>query len=392
MPPLLLVFSDRLYQFLLQAYPARLPGAFRFGDGQVYRSLCRETYAQSGAGGVLRLWLPVLWDWMRAALHQWYSWLAQKKDVDDANNPTGREDNIRPLTVAQAAIAVLPFLAFGLSNMWMNSSFYLNYPTGLPLWQTLLIHPDLVFNWLVLIGLGIGLLAGFPRWAFTYLGWAVLFGWWWSDMGFYGYHMGAEIWLPFLGIFLLALLIRRSWQPLRTLFTRLWGEWTLFSFSIYILYAHVSILYDENHHPYLLAFIGATALATALGAWGYFRSEHPAAACPVLGRWAGRSCRPLRGQLRHLGLPCLLRLARRGDERRSGIVDFHFRSGLDLFAKWPAGPLAPYPRLPHAWKAEHPLLIARPTSLAWSFYLCKFSIPTQPAAPVERSRPIPNVR
>jgi hypothetical protein len=274
MPPLL-AFSDHLYQALLQAYPAAFRERFAGEMAQVYRSLCRQTYAEAGSRGVLRLLLPVLWDWMRAALHQWYSrlfqqrtWMMQAKTID-------REDNIQPLTITQAVLAVLPFLAFGLCNMWMNSSFYLTYPTGLPMWQILLIHPDLIFNWLVLIGLGIGLLAGFPRWAVSYLGWAILFGWWWSNMGFYGYHMGAEIWLPFLGVFLLALLIRRSWQPLRTLFARLWGEWTLLSFGIYILYAHVFILYDENHHPQLLAFIGATALATALGAWGYFRSDTP---------------------------------------------------------------------------------------------------------------------
>jgi hypothetical protein len=275
MPSLLLAFSDRIVRALLQAYPADFRQRFAGEMAQVYRSLCREVYAQSGTAGVLRLWLPVLWDGMRAALHQWHSSLFRQRTCMMQNNPIDRDDRIRPLTILQTVVAVLPFLAFGLSNMWMHSSFYLNYPSGLPLWQTLLIHPDLVFNWLVLIGLGIGVLAGFPRWAFSYLGWAILFGWWWSDMGFYGYHMGAEIWLPFLGIFLLALLIRRSWQPLRNFFTRLWGEWTLLSFGIYILYAHVFILYDENHHPYLLAFIALTALATALGAWGYFRSDTP---------------------------------------------------------------------------------------------------------------------
>jgi hypothetical protein len=275
MPSLLLAFSDRLYRALLQAFPAAFRERFAAEMAQVYRSLCREAYAQSGTGGVLRLWLPVLWDGVRAALHQWYSgllkqrtWMMQAKTID-------REDNIQPLTITQAVVAVLPFLAFGLSNIWEKSGFNVTYPTDPPLWQILLTHPYLVFNWLVLIGLAIGLLAGFPRWAFSYLGWAILFGWWWSDMGFYGYHMGAEIWLPFLGVFLLTLLIRRSWQPLRNLFARLWGEWTLFSFGIYILYAHIFILYDENHHPNLLLFIAATALATCLGAWGYFRSASP---------------------------------------------------------------------------------------------------------------------
>jgi succinate dehydrogenase/fumarate reductase cytochrome b subunit len=94
-------------------------------------------------------------------------------------------------------------------------------------------------------------------------------------MGFYGYHMGAEIWLPFLGVFLLALLIRRSWQPLRNLLSGLWREWTILSLGIYILYASVFMVYDENHHPYLLAFIALTTMASCLGAWGYFRSDSP---------------------------------------------------------------------------------------------------------------------
>lgn len=275
MPPLLLVFSDRLYQILLQAYPVAYRERFAGEMAQVYRSLCRETYAQSGASGVLRLWLPVLCDWMRATFHQWYTSLRRQRTWMMQTNSMESQDRIRPLNPLQVALAVLPFLAFGLSNMWMNSSFHLTYPTGLPMWQILLIHPDLIFNWFVLIGLGIGLLAGFPRWAFSYLGWAILFAWWWSNMGFYGYHMGLEIWLPLLGVFLVTLLIRRSWQPLRNLLSGLWREWTLLSFGIYILYASVFMLYDENHHPNLLLFIAVTALATCLGAWGYFRSGSP---------------------------------------------------------------------------------------------------------------------
>ena len=190
-------------------------------------------------------------------------------------NQLDRPDAVRPLTAGEAALAALPFLLFGLSSIVAHLDFFRTGPASLPLWQVLLIDPYLVFNWLVLIGLGVGLLTSFPRWAVSYLGWALLFGWWWSGMRFYGYSIGWKIWLPLLAVILVPLLLRRSLQPLRRLFSGLWGDWTLLSFGLYILYAYVWMLSDENHNPYLLAFIAATALAVTLGAWGYFRAASP---------------------------------------------------------------------------------------------------------------------
>ena len=45
--------------------------------------------------------------------------------------------------------------------------------------------------------------------------------------------------------------------------------------GFYILYGCVFMLYDEDHHPYLLVFIAATTLAISLGAWGYFSTASP---------------------------------------------------------------------------------------------------------------------
>lgn len=183
------------------------------------------------------------------------------------SNLKNSDDEIRPLTNAQAALAALPFLLFGISTLVEKLNFFQAGPAGAPaLGQVLILHPFLAFNWLILIGLAIAILAGFPRWGYSFFGWALLFGWWWSDW---------KIWLSFLAVWLVALALRRSIQPLRTMAAGLWKDWTLFSFAIYILYSWTYIGYDENHHPYLLIFVIATALATALGAWGYFRSGSP---------------------------------------------------------------------------------------------------------------------
>lgn len=268
-----LASSDRLYRLLLRAYPVAFRARFASETAQVFRTLCRDTYAESGNPGLAWLWLAALWDWAWTGIALWWQQLIKRRTNMSQINFFNRSDGVKPLSAAESWIALLPFLGFGIASL-VNKLDILHI-SSLPLWQILIIEPFLVFNWLVLIGLFISLLKGFPRWGYAYLGWAVLFGWWWSDMRFYGYRLDALIWLPLLGVVVLALLLRRSIQPLRTLLSGLWQEWTLLSFAAYILYAHIFMLYDENHNPYLMALIPATTLALSLGAWGYFRSGSP---------------------------------------------------------------------------------------------------------------------
>jgi len=268
-----LTFSVWLYHVLLLAYPASFRKRFGAEMAQVFRSVCEAAYAETGAAGVVRLWPSVVWDGVWAALFQWWLWLLKGRLPVLQPNPIDQQDGNSPLTAWQAGIAVLPFLAFGASSLVSRWDF-LN-TARLPFWQILLTHPHLVFNWLVLIGLGAGVLAGFPRWTYSFLGWALFFVWWWKDMGFYGYASDWRIGLPLLAVFAVTLLIRRSWQPLRTLLAGLWRDWTLLALGIYILYTSVTMLYDENHSPFLLIFIVATTLAVSLGAWGYFRLRVP---------------------------------------------------------------------------------------------------------------------
>jgi hypothetical protein len=275
MQPHCLALSDRIYRILLRAYPASFRERFAAEMAQVFGCLCREAYVQSGTGGVLRLWLPTLWDWAWAAFYQWWICLFRRRMETMQTNSIDRPDRIRPLSAVQAGAAALPFLAFGIASMASKLELFHTYPANIPMWQILLIDPYLVFNWLILLGLGAGILAGFPRWAYSFLGWAIVFAWWWSDMRFYGYSLDWKIWLPLLGVFALTLLMRRSWQPVRALLAGIRMDWTLFSLSIYIFFGWGTLVFDENHHPYLLAFIAATALAFSSGAWGYFRSTAP---------------------------------------------------------------------------------------------------------------------
>jgi hypothetical protein len=271
----LLAISDHLYRALMQLYPSDFQQRFALEMAQVFRSLCYSTYRQSGSRGVMRLWLPAVLDGVGAAFYQWRKRLFKGRMERMSLNLVDRRDGIRPLSAVQAGLAALPFLAFGISSVMTRLEFFHTYPVSLPFWQILLIYPYLVFNWLVLIGLGAGILAGFPRWAYSYLGWALLFAWWWSDMGFYGHTIDWKIWLPFFGVLFIPLMLRRSLAPLRALFSGLWKEWTLLAFGVYMMYGWFAMVADEDHHPYLLTLITLTALGISAGAWVYFRAASP---------------------------------------------------------------------------------------------------------------------
>jgi len=154
-----------------------------------------------------------------------------------------------PTSAFQALLGALPFVAYGLVSISIHFGNSLPRP---PIW----LHPFLLFDALVLMGLGAGVLAGFPRWAYSYLNWALILAWWLSDMGMYGvYRLDNRMWLLPLGVFVLALLVRRSMAPLHTLLAGLWSDWTLLSLGIYSFFAWLGVMYDENHHPYLLVLL-----------------------------------------------------------------------------------------------------------------------------------------
>jgi len=269
------VYSDRIYRSLTHAYPAAFRQRFSDEMTQVYRSLCRQVYQEAGASGMLRLWLAAVWDWACAALIQWEQSLSKRRMVSMQANPWDKTDGTIPLTPRQALLVILPFVLFGIASLASRLEILHTYPASLPLWQVLLIHPYLVCGWLILLGLAAGIIAGFPRWAFSYLGWGLLYAWWWEDMGFYGYETEGESWLVLLAVVVVSLLIRRSIQPLRVIFASLWHDLTLLPLGLYILYTHVFILADENHNPYLAFFIIASTIIACLGAWGFFRTASP---------------------------------------------------------------------------------------------------------------------
>jgi hypothetical protein len=267
-------FFELTVRCLLKAYPP--PFRARFGGEmlQVYRALARQVVQETGASGLLRLWLRAVWDGISGALAQWEQQITKRRRVTMNPSPLDGRDGTAPLAPHQAVLAVLPFLLFGLANMASQLEAFQFPPGRVSLGMMLLTHPLLLFNWLILLGLAAGILCGFPRWTFSYLGWALLDAIWWANLSFYGQPVNWMC-LPVAAVVIVPLLARRSLRPARVILPGLWRDLTLLPLGIYILFTSLYMIFDENHHPALLFFMAASALAAALGAWGFYRTASP---------------------------------------------------------------------------------------------------------------------
>jgi hypothetical protein len=197
----------------------------------------------------------------------------KRKEMTMAVNKRTEPSSIMDVRVrhGEAWIAALPFMLFGMASM-----------IGKIKLPFLGAYADLAFYAIVLLGLFIGLIRAFPRWAFSYLGWTLVFAWWWTNMHteglkIFGYTMhneawGWRIWFPLIFTIGLALLWTRSIRPLRQLVRGIWEDWTLLSLAVYALVGFMMVLYDESHSPYLIAFMIVSTSAISASVWIFMRS------------------------------------------------------------------------------------------------------------------------
>jgi hypothetical protein len=173
----------------------------------------------------------------------------------------------------EAFLSALPFAVFGVVCMigkirvpWIG------------------IYVSLTFYFFVLLGFLIGLVKAFPRWAYSYLGWSLVYAWWWTSMftnglKIFGYSMGNEAWgwrawYPFFITLGIAILLTRSIRPLRELVLGIWQDWTLLSLAMYSLVGFMMLLYDEVRAPYTIAFMTASTLVICTSVWIFMRSAN----------------------------------------------------------------------------------------------------------------------
>ena len=171
---------------------------------------------------------------------------------------------ISPSTRWQAFVGALPFLAYGIAIVIGEVDHIYNVIGH---------NAELVVYFITLVGLLIGWIRGFPVWSHGYLGWSLLIPLLGTDSSIYGVTWGYGIWVPLAIIIVIAIVWTRSLNPIGRLVRGIWNDWTRLSLVMYVLLAWGMLIYDGNHHPYLLLFISAAALTLSAGAWLFLRSD-----------------------------------------------------------------------------------------------------------------------
>ena len=246
----------RIYAALLCLYPRQ----FRANFGEEMQAVFEEAITtQQDWKGEAYLFLRELCDLPGSLLNAYLSnWL-------QGGNISMHNEYISPSTKGQAFLGMLPFLAFGLSSMLSKVDDLFDFRT---------YYIYIAFYILALVGLLIGWIRDFPLWSYSSIGWTLVFAWWWTEMRTYGFDWGYRIWIPFGTTVLIALLWTRSLTPIKKILLESWNDWTRLSLAMYTFIAFMFLIYDENHHPYLLAFMFISTLATAAGAWFFLRSSN----------------------------------------------------------------------------------------------------------------------
>jgi hypothetical protein len=205
------------------------------------------------------------------------------KEADMAK-PMRIETGDERISWLEALAGLWPFLLVG------PASVLLSYPYPLPAWRSTPWGQALVvaaYGLPLLIGLGIGWLRKWPRWAYPYLSVVLLV------LGYVVSYMltqrvfevGPEwpYWPRFVintgshALVLSALaLSARAWRPLQPLYQSFRRDWTQLSFGLFL---SVGILFgsiDRQEDPSLTLFVLLPPLIVLLGALAYLLSSNKA--------------------------------------------------------------------------------------------------------------------
>ena len=262
----------RLYAVLLQLYPRSFHDEF----GDEMRSVFTQMFTNAMELGGMA-WLGVCW----REIHDLPGTLWQVYAPDDKEAEMNRETSSlvldeKRLSWRETVVGLFPF---ALASIILLTS----YPSPPPAWkysrewQILTMAAYLVP---ILVVLGIGWAAKFPRWSYPYLG----LGSFVLAVGMFGEPMRnlpafRDVWAQVLAMGLLlfslfgGLILSGSvWHPMRPLYNGVRRDWTQFSFGLYIVAALLASSVDHDDYPTLTAMVMLPALILLLGAFAYLRS------------------------------------------------------------------------------------------------------------------------
>jgi hypothetical protein len=127
----------------------------------------------------------------------------------------------------------LAYLLEGIAELSGNSHPAFDLTGGSLGWGAMHLTLPMGVYFACAVGLSFGVIKGFPRWSFAYLGMAYYFGWSYNNQNYYGLFYKWWVWLPLLAGIALGLLLARSLKPLAEMVQGVWRDWTRLSFGLY---------------------------------------------------------------------------------------------------------------------------------------------------------------
>jgi hypothetical protein len=154
-----------------------------------------------------------------------------------------------------AFVGALPFLLFGLAYLIEGiTELGGHYGPVFNLLDGSLLerppnHPTITLSlpqgvyFVSALGLLFGVIKGFPRWSYAYLGMSIYFGWYYSSGSFLGVDYDLWAWFPLFAAIILGLLLNRSLQPLTRLLQGAWNDWTRLTFALYAFFLPMQTMF-----------------------------------------------------------------------------------------------------------------------------------------------------
>jgi hypothetical protein len=267
-------FLVSVYSRMLNLYPRRFREEFSGEMHAVFRNSVMDA-AQEGTFALVQVFgrefMGMPFHILKEFLHEF-----GRKEMSMATNEklvlepgTNRETGYWG-----ALMGILPFALYGIAMILGKSN--------IPFHSA---YIELTFNIVVLLGLLVGMVKGFPQWAYCYLGWSMVMSWWWMMMPVFRFNdpsytmrhnqlIGWWSWIPLLITLGIGVLLARSARPLTNMVWGIWQDWTKLSLMIFTFVAFTQLIYDENHHPLLVAFMIGSTLVISTGTWMFLRSAN----------------------------------------------------------------------------------------------------------------------
>jgi hypothetical protein len=176
----------------------------------------------------------------------------------------------------------LPFLLFGLTyllegvaELGGHNDLAYNLFDGSLNRPTITLTLEMGVYFVCALGLLFGVLKGFPRWFYAYLGMSIFFGWSYNNQFYYGVFYKWWVWIPSFAAIVLGLLLTRSLQPLAQLLQGAWNDWTRLSFTLYAFASPLVMgaYFDMDWGVFQLYGLLFDTVLLAAGAVAFLRSR-----------------------------------------------------------------------------------------------------------------------